>query len=67
MDYAARKPGCAIYTYADGKLTPYCILPAGGDCAYADAVEMGDNMLVSYYSTHEGTTNIYLATVPLRK
>lgn len=56
-----------IYTYGDGKLHPYCALPAGGDCAYAEAVESGDAMLVSYYSSHEGATNIYLALVPLKK
>ncbi len=55
-----------IYTYADGKLTRYCDLPSGGDCAYAEAVEDGTNMLVSYYSSHEGSTNIYLAVVPLK-
>ena len=64
------KPGKAygsmIYTFAGGKLTPYCELPAGGDCAYLEAVEDGANMLVSYYSTHEGTTDIYLAVVPLK-
>jgi hypothetical protein len=54
-----------IYTYADGKLTPYCELPSGGDCSYPEAVQMGDEMLVSYYSSHEGKTNIYLAHVPL--
>lgn len=58
--------GSMIYTFADGKLTSYCALPAGGDCAYAEAVEDGPNMLVSYYSTHERTTNIYLAVVPLK-
>ena len=56
-----------IYTYADGKLTPYCSLPGAGDCAYLEAVEDGDNMLVSYYSSHEGSTNIYLAVVPLKE
>jgi hypothetical protein len=59
--------GSIIYTFSDGKLAPYCELPAGGDCAYLEAVEDGANMLVSYYSTHEGTTDIYLATVPLKK
>jgi hypothetical protein len=61
-----REPGSSIYTYAGGKLTRYCDLPAGGDCAYLEAVEDGPNMLVSYYSTHEGATNIYLAVVPLK-
>lgn len=56
-----------IYTYADGKMTPYCELPSGGDCSYAEAVPLGKEMLVSYYSSHEGSTNIYLARVPLKK
>src|SRR5690606_18353367 len=43
-----------IYTYADGQLTPYCELPSGGDCSYPEAVQIGDEMLVSYYSSHEG-------------
>jgi len=67
MDRAAKKNGTMIYTYADGKLQPYCELPAGGDCAYAEAVELGDDLLVSYYSTHEGATNIYVALVPQKK
>jgi len=56
-----------VYTFADGELTPYCALPAGGDCAYPAAVQVGDEMFVSYYSSHEGSTNVYLARVPLRK
>ncbi len=73
MDYEKRVAGQAIYTYeADGSLKLYCVLPAGGDCAYAEAVEHGGDMLVSYYSGHETEkpheqTNIYLAVVPLRK
>lgn len=67
MDYASKKIGCTIYTYAGGKLHPYCVLPAGGDCAYSGAVQSGEDMLVSYYSSHEGPTNIYLAVVPLKK
>lgn len=59
--------GTTIYTFADGKLVPYCELPSGGDCSYAEAVQMGDDMLVSYYSSHEGPTNIYLAVVPRKK
>ncbi len=65
IDPKTRKTGTMIYTFADGKLRPYCELPAGGDCSYAEAVEVGNDMLVSYYSSHEGTTNIYLAVVPL--
>jgi hypothetical protein len=73
MDYGRREAGQAIYTYEkDGSLKLYCVLPAGGDCAYAEAVEAGDEMLVSYYSGHETDkpsekTNIYLAVVPLKE
>jgi hypothetical protein len=63
----SRKTGTMIYVYADGKATPYCELPSGGDCAYPEAVRVGDDMLVSYYSSHEGATNVYLAVVPLKK
>ena len=66
MDYSKKEAGSMIYTFADGELTPYCQLPSGGDCAYLEAVEDGENMLVSFYSTHAGSTNIYLATVPLQ-
>ena len=41
--------------------------PVAGGCADAETVEFGDAMLVRYYSSHEGTTNIYLAVVPLKK
>lgn len=66
IDYSTRKTGTMIYTYSGSQLQPYCELPSGGDCSYAEAVEHGNEMLVSYYSSHEGSTNIYLARVPLK-
>ncbi|MHB8900843.1 MAG: hypothetical protein ACYC6Y_19000 [Thermoguttaceae bacterium] len=48
---AINEMGTIIYTFADGKVTPYWDLPGGGDCSYAEAVELGDEMLVSYYSS----------------
>ena len=36
-------------------------LPSAGDTSYAGAVISGDRLLVSYYSSHEGRTSIYLA------
>lgn len=55
-----------IYTFDEEiNLTPYCRLPSGGDCSYPGVVRDGDELLVSYYSSHEGATNIYLARVPL--
>ena len=48
---------------ATGKLTEFLKLPSGGDTSYAGLV-LHDNLLwVSYYSSHEGKTSIYLAKV----
>lgn len=58
--------GTRIYTYDGQQLTPYCDLPSGGDCSYPAAVKIGQELLVSYYSSHEGSTNVYLAKVPLK-
>jgi hypothetical protein len=66
MDESGGNQGAMIYTYVDGQLTPYCRLPASGDSSYPEAVELGDEMLVSYYSEHEGPASIYLARVPIR-
>ena len=62
-----KKTGTMIYTFDGRQLHPYCALPSGGDCSYPAVVRTGDTMLVSYYSSHEGPTNIYLARVPLKK
>ena len=42
-------------------------MPAFGAKTSPAAVQIGGEMLVSYYSSHEGSTNIYLARVPLRR
>ena len=48
-----------------GALTELVTLPSGGDTSYPGMV-MHDGLLwVSYYSTHEGKTSIYLARVTL--
>jgi hypothetical protein len=48
-----------------GKLTEFLPLPSGGDTSYAGMV-LNDGMLwVSYYSSHEARTSIYLAKVKL--
>lgn len=46
-----------------GQLTEFLQLPSGGDTSYA-GLALHDGMLwVSYYSSHEGKTSIYLAQV----
>lgn len=48
-----------------GKLTECLSLPSGGDCSYAGLVWHEGLLWVSYYSSHEGRTSIYLARVRL--
>jgi hypothetical protein len=42
---------------------PVLELPSGGDCSYPGLVWHDDTLWVSYYSSHEGKTKIYLANV----
>lgn len=46
-------------------LTEFQKLPSGGDTSYAGLVLHADRLWVSYYSSHEGKTSIYLAQVEL--
>ncbi len=48
-----------------GKLTEFLKLPSGGDSSYAGLVMHTGLLWVSYYSSHEGKTSIYLAKVRL--
>ena len=48
-----------------GKLTEFLKLPSGGDTSYAGLVLHDGLLWVSYYSSHEGKTSIYLAKVKL--
>jgi hypothetical protein len=46
-------------------LTPILTLPSGGDTSYPGLVYRDDILYVSYYSSHEDKTKIYLAKVKL--
>jgi len=46
-----------------GKLSEFLALPSGGDSSYAGLVLHEGLLWVSYYSSHEGKTSIYLAKV----
>ena len=48
-----------------GTLTEILRLPSGGDTSYAGLVAHEGLLWVSYYSSHEGKTSIYLARVRL--
>ena len=47
----------------EGSLTEFLKLPSGGDTSYAGLVWHEGLLWVSYYSSHEGKTAIYLAKV----
>jgi hypothetical protein len=53
---------CAVDPKA-GKLEELLTLPSGGDTSYAGLVWHDGLLWVSYYSSHEGKTSVYLAKV----
>ncbi len=61
-DGGARTSLCWIDPDA-GTLREFQKLPSGGDTSYAGLVWHDDQLWVSYYSSHEGKTSIYLARV----
>jgi hypothetical protein len=48
---------------ADGRISEFLALPSGGDNSYAGLCWYRDVLWVSYYSSHERRTSIYLAQV----
>ena len=52
---------------ANATLSEFQTLPSGGDCSYPGLVLHDGLLWVSYYSSHEGKTSIYLAKVKLPK
>ncbi len=49
----------------EGTLKPVLTLPSGGDSSYPGLVWHGDRLWVSYYSSHEAKTSIFLAKLRL--
>jgi hypothetical protein len=54
---------CKLNT--EGKMETILRLPSGGDTSYPGMVIHNDFLWVSYYSSHEGKTSIYLAKISL--
>ena len=50
-----------------GRLTEELTLPSGGDTSYAGLAWHDGLLWVSYYSSHEGKSSIYLAKVKVGK
>ena len=52
---------------ANGTMTKLAKLPSGGDTSYPGLVWHDDTLYVSYYSSHEGKTSIYLDKVKVQE
>lgn len=48
-----------------GAVETLAVLPSGGDCSYPGLVWRDGHLWVSYYSSHEGKTSIYLSQLEL--
>jgi arylsulfatase len=59
---ATRTAVCELDTAA-GQLRPLLLLPSAGDSSYPGLAWHDDQLWMSYYSSHEGKTNIYLARI----
>lgn len=59
-------PSLALYWLAGDRLHEAAVLPSGGDCSYPGFVAFDDGRgLLSYYSSHEGSTAVYVTELRL--
>lgn len=63
-----KTPGAhmVLFSMSATGLTPILELPSGGDCSYPGMVYNDGTLYVSYYSSHEGKTSVYLAQVKVQ-
>lgn len=59
-------PRTVLFRMTDRSLDAVLTFPSGGDTSYPGFVLDGDGMWVSYYSSHEGNSAIYIARVRWR-
>lgn len=59
------KAQTALYRMTTDIYEPVLTLPSGGDCSYPGLVWYDNLLWMSYYSSHEGKTSIYLAKIKL--
>ena len=62
-DHSQGKAKFSLFRMTPKSLEPVLTLPSSGDCSYPGLVWRDDLLWVSYYSSHEGKTSIYLAKV----
>ena len=61
--FTAEGPRTVLARMTTSSYEPALTLPSGGDTSYAGMVWHDDILWMSYYSSHEGGTNVYLAKV----
>jgi len=58
---------CVYKNSSEGRFEEILVLPSGGDCSYPGMLIVGDELWISYYSTHATSrAAIYLAKIPLK-
>ena len=57
------EPGTVLARMTRTTYEPVMLLPSGGDCSYPGMVEHEGLLWMSYYSSHQGKTSIYLARI----
>ncbi len=55
------------YLEKDGHFNLFAILPSGGDNSYPGFTIRDGNLYITYYSSHEGNTAIYMSVIPLEE
>ena len=62
-----KTPGAhmVLFQMTGTSLMPLIELPSSGDCSYPGLVFHEGHLYVSYYSSHEGKTSIYMAKVKI--
>jgi hypothetical protein len=58
-------PKTALASMTKTGIKPILLLPSGGDCSYPGMVYNDEYLWMSYYSSHEENTAIYLAKIQL--
>jgi hypothetical protein len=61
-----KKTYLAIINSENFSVEQMITLPSGGDCGYPGIIIEGDSALISYYSSHEGNTRVYIVKVGLK-
>jgi hypothetical protein len=63
--YASNRTSLFVYKISENKTYRILTLPTSGDTAYPGMYLNGNELWISYHSTHEGSTKVYLAKVEL--